>query len=173
MDGAPYLCCMNWDRAWLRQQGFEGFVRFADLPSTSLPRGAGVYLVYRESLEPPMFLAVSCGGHYQGKDPTAPIALLQAAWVPAAHVLNIGKAALGAKGKRGLKTRLGEYRRYGEGRSVPHAGGRYIWQLDDSSQLLVAWLRTPGQDPKLIEDEFIAEFARQYSKRPFANLSGG
>lgn len=72
-----------------------------------------------------------------------------------------------------VKKRLGEYRRYGEGEPIAHAGGRYIWQLKDSSNLLVAWLQTPGQDPKLIEDQFIAEFAQQYGKRPFANLNGG
>jgi hypothetical protein len=116
---------------------------------------------------------MSCGGHFKGKDPTVPIASLQAAWVPTAHVLNVGKAALGASRRRGLKKRLGEYRRYGEGESIGHAGGRYIWQLKDSSNLLVAWLQTPGRDPKLVEDQFIADFAQQYGKRPFANLNGG
>jgi hypothetical protein len=164
---------MNWDRAWLGQQSFEGFVRFAELPRSPVPSGAGVYVVYRESLEPPVFLGVSCGGHFKGKDPTVPIASLQAAWVSTAHVLNVGKAALGVSGRRGLKKRLGEYRRYGEGEPIGHAGGRYIWQLKDSSNLLVAWLRTPGQDPKLIEDQFISDFAKQYGKRPFANLNGG
>jgi hypothetical protein len=85
---------------------------------------------------------------------------------------NVGKAALGVSGRRGLKKRLGEYRRYGEGEPIAHAGGRYIWQLNDSSNLLLAWLPS-GQDPKLIEDQFIAEFAQEYGKRPFANLNGG
>jgi hypothetical protein len=164
---------MSWDRAWLEQQGFQGFVRFAELSRSSVPRGAGIYVVYRGSLKPPDFLGVSCGGHYGGKDPTVPIALLEAAWVPAAHVLNIGKAALGASGSRGLKKRLGGYRRYGAGKRVAHAGGRYIWQIADASQLLVAWMETPGQDPKLVEDDFIADFAEHYDKRPFANLTGG
>ena len=148
-------------------------MRFGDLPEAPVPRGAGVYVVYRESLEPPVFPRVSCGGHFKGKDPTVPIASLQAAWVPAAHVLNVGKAALGVSGRCGLKKRLGEYRRYGEGEPIAHAGGRYIWQLQDSSNLLVAWLETPGQDPKVIEDRLIAGFAQQYGKRPFANLNGG
>lgn len=102
-----------------------------------------------------------------------PIAVLQAAWVPAAHVLNIGKAALGASGRRCFKRGPGEYRQYGAGQPVGHAGGRYIWQLADASQLLVAWLQTPGHDPKLVEDAFIVDFARHYGKRPFANLTGG
>lgn len=168
-----YSCRMNWDRMWLKQHHFEGFVRFAELPGSFVPSGAGVYVVFRESVKSPAFLDVSCGGHFKGRDPTAPIALLQAAWVPDAQVLNIGKAALGSSGRRGLKTRLGEYQRYGEGQAVGHAGGRYIWQLADSSQLLVAWLQTPGQDPKPIENRLIADFARQYGKRPFANLTGG
>lgn len=164
---------MSWDRVWLKEKGFQGFVRFAELPSSPVPSGAGVYIVYRESLKPLIFLGLSCGGHFKGRDPTVPIVLLQSEWVPDAHVLNIGKAALGASEKRGLKTRLTEYRQYGEGRPIGHAGGRYIWQLADASQLLVAWLPTPGQDPKFIEDLLIAGFAQHHGKRPFANLTGG
>jgi hypothetical protein len=163
---------MHWDRAGLEAEGFRGFVPFAALPTAGVPLGAGVYVVYRDSTEPPTFFDQSCGGHFKGKDPTVPVPLLQSVWADGAHVINIGKAALGASGRRGLHKRLNEYRRFGEGAPVGHWGGRYVWQLADSPALLVAWRETPDEDPRVVESRYIADFIRHYGQRPFANLSG-
>jgi len=97
--------------------------------------------------------------------------VLQSAWVTGARVLNIGKAALGSSGRRGLSKRLNEYRRFGAGKPIAHWGGRYIWQMSDSPALLVAWRETPLEDPRLVEQAYIAEFVRHYGQRPFANLT--
>ena len=162
---------MQWDRSGLEAEGFLGFAPFSALPNAEVPVGAGVYVVYRDSDEPPHFLEASSGGHFKGKDPTVPVALLQSAWVSGVRVLNVGKAALGSSGRRGLYKRLNEYRRFGAGEPVAHWGGRYIWQMSDSQALLVAWRETPVQEPRLVEQAYIADFVRQFGKRPFANLT--
>jgi hypothetical protein len=116
---------------------------------------------------------VSTGGWFKGRDPAVHVLLLTSAWVPGAHVLNIGKATAGTSGSRGLAKRLGEYLRFGEGAPIGHWGGRYIWQLADSQELLVAWMETPGEDPGDVEGELIADFEQAYGVRPFANRNSG
>jgi hypothetical protein len=162
---------VQWDRRGLEVEGFEGFVSFAALANARVPTGAGVYVVYRDSDEQPHFLENSSGGRFKRKDPTVPVAVLESAWVTDARVLNVGKAAPGSAGRRGLSKRLHEYRRFGVGEAVAHWGGRYIWQMSDSPALLVAWRETPAEDPRLVEQSYIADFVRRYAKRPFANLA--
>ncbi|WP_227983192.1 hypothetical protein [Nocardia spumae] len=66
--------------------------------------------------------------------------------------------------------RLDEHRRRGAGESVGHTGGLYIWQLADSSQLLVGWREEP--DASALEPSMIQSFKAMHGgKRPFANLS--
>ena len=56
-----------------------------------------------------------------------------------------------------LKTRLSSYLRFGEGKFATHWGGRYIWQLKDSRELIVCW-KTMDEDPRVVEKEMIAKF---------------
>ena len=110
----------------------------------------------------PSFLSVSLGGRFKGKDPTVSSRELCENWVTGTPVVYIGKAT-------SLRARLRQYRDFGNGKPVGHWGGRYIWQLADAAELLVAWKPTAGE-PRTIEAEMIAAFVQQFGKRPFANL---
>lgn len=155
----------------IRQSGFEGFVTISALQESrccDVPDVPGVYLVLRASKTPPEFLGESTGGHFKGKNPAVLVSELELNWVEDAIVLNIGKA--GPSKGRTLRSRLAEYMQFGQGEPVGHAGGRYIWQLADSSELLVCWKATPDVDPKDEESRLIKDFEAIYKKLPFANL---
>lgn len=147
----------------LEQEGFEGFVPWADLALNEIPPEPGIYVVVRRSATPPVFLATNRAGRFKGRNPTEKPEVLRSAWVDGASVLYIGKAA-------NLQNRLRQYREHGEGKPVGHWGGRYIWQLSDCRELGVAWKVTDGE-PRQVERELLASFRETYDQLPFANLT--
>jgi hypothetical protein len=158
------------DRELLEQQGFSGFVRLCAVADSELPQEAGVYVVVRASDEEPEFLSESIGGHFKGHDPSVSLAKLERKWVSGAQVLYVGKADSRQKGSA-LRQRIKEFRNFGAGKPVGHWGGRYIWQLADSAELLIAWRVTkPEEAPQVAESKLIEEFWQQYNALPFANL---
>jgi len=123
---------------------------------------AGEYVIYRTATTAPSFLPESKAGHR--KTPSQPPNLLMQAWVDGAQVHYIGKATV-------LRKRISQYRRFGAGTSDAHWGGRYIRQLGDHADLLVAWRATAGQTPWAAERALIESFtACHHGRMPFANL---
>ncbi len=89
---------MEWTRDGPARAGFLGFALFADLLLSDVPAGPGVYVVLRDDSGSPGFRECSPAGIFKGRDPTVEPAVLEAAWVPGATVLYIGKAGGGTTG---------------------------------------------------------------------------
>lgn len=151
----------------IRKAGFYGFKTMSELfaDSSLIPDPGGVYLVLRTSSAAPKFLLTGTGGHFKGKDPNVSAEELKRNWVAKSIVVYIGKAT-------SLKRRLRQYFGFGQGRNVGHWGGRYIWQLQDSADLVVCWKQTPDDDPREVEKQLIQEFTTKFLKPPFANIAG-
>lgn len=157
----------------MTREGFTGWHRFGELrphlPSIESAAG-GVYIVYRETLDPPVWLDKSIGGTWRG-DPSVTRSELVTNWGDGtAQVIYIGKANRGQ-----LRNRLRAYCSFGEGGKGRHYGGRLIWQMDASADLLVAWrvITDPSVNPYDVEQEMLRRFREAYGALPFANLTGG
>ena len=158
----------------LKKAGFTGFVKIAELwkDSSLIPDEKGIYMVVRKTTEAPVFLKKGTGGYFKGKEPNVSIEALKENWVAGTCVMYIGKAG-SVSGSTTLHKRLGQYLRFGQGESIGHYGGRYIWQVKDAENLLFCWKPLKGleEDPRMEEKSLISEFKNQYGgKRPFANL---
>ena len=161
---------MRLTRDSLRAGNFSGFVELAQMDDAAVPQDPGVYVVLRLAATHPVFVPQSIGGWFKGKDPSVDLASLQRKWVDHAEALYIGKANA-RKGGGGLRERIRECLRFGAGEPVGHWGGRYIWQLADSAELLIAWRATSkDESPSPTEAAMIDDFHRTYGALPFANL---
>lgn len=152
----------------LMNEGFEGFVSVKHLKSefsaSCIPNQEGVYHILRLNESKPTFLATGTGGYFKKKNPNVDMKTLELNWVEDEPIVYIGKAT-------DLNKRLQQYMQFGCGKNVGHYGGRYIWQLEDSDELIVCWKRTANSGE--VESKMIAEFKKSHNgKRPFANLVG-
>lgn len=147
-------------------------MRFRGIDLDQVPTEPGVYVVLRESTRP-HFLDENPAGQFKGRNPTVPVAELEAAWPDGAQCVYIGKAGAGGRGKRHLRQRVKEFRQYGDGFPVGHQGGRRIWQLADADEFILAWLTTGDQDPEQVEADLIRAFVAEYGKRPIGNRTRG
>lgn len=155
----------------IRDAGFSGFTKMSELfiDSSIIPKTKGVYLVLNLDSRPPDFLTIGTGEHFKKKDPNVSISELKRNWIDKVIVVYIGKA--GKEGSKAtLHSRLGQYFRFGQGKNVGHKGGRLIWQLKNSNDLIVCWKVLPSEDPRAFEAELIQQFVSKFSNRPFANL---
>ncbi|MCM1311877.1 MAG: hypothetical protein NC252_03125 [Roseburia sp.] len=149
-----------------KEDGFSGFIKVSDLRISSniIPQSGGVYVVLRVSDDKPQFLEMGTGGHFKGKDPNVSIAELESNVIEGSSTMYIGKAT-------SLRKRLGQLLRFGVGANIGHWGGRYLWQLADADDLLIAWKETPKTDPRTVEASMLSNYVNQYGRLPFANLA--
>lgn len=156
----------------IKKAGFVGFKEMKELftDSSSIPKTKGVYLVLNLAPQKAEFLQIGTGGHFKGKNPNVSIEELKSNWLDNSLVVYIGKAG-SSTGSATLQSRLKQYFRFGQGKNVGHWGGRLIWQLKNSGDLVVCWKPLPNDEPRTVEREFIQKFVSDFSKRPFANLA--
>ena len=150
----------------LMNEGFEGFLSVKYLKEcfshAGVPKTEGVYMILRLKDSTPQFLAVGTGGYFKGLEPNVGVDVLRDKWVDGEPIVYIGKA-------NDINSRLRQYMRFGSEKNVGHRGGRYIWQLADSDELVVCWKRI--ENPREVENAMIVDFKNNHNgQRPFANL---
>ena len=147
--------------------GWLTWARLCSGAFTAIPQCPAAYAVYRQSDGEPVFLKANPGFHFKKKDPTVAQGALRGRWVTDRNVVYIGKAD-------DTRERLKKYARFGAGENAAHWGGRCIWQLADSGELLVAWHPiTWEESARGYEVRLLAHFAELHGGvRPFANLTG-
>jgi len=155
----------------IKDQGFVGFIKVSDLieDSSIIPLKPGVYMVLYPETNEPTFLDRGTGGFFNDTDPNMPVSYLKQKWVNDTMVVYIGKAG-GSGNKATLSKRLRMYLRFGQGKAVGHYGGRLIWQIENSGDLLICWKTMIADEPRNAEAELISEFVECYDKKPYANL---
>lgn len=156
----------------IEELGFLGFIKLGDLfdNSSIIPDIKGIYMILYNDNNTPEFLITGTGGHFKGKNPNISMQALKHNWIEDTKVVYIGKAG-GDDSKATLWSRLTQYFRFGQGKNVGHWGGRLIWQIKNSKELLVCWKPLPNADPRDAEAELIQKFVTVYRKRPFTNLA--
>ncbi|MTI68593.1 MAG: hypothetical protein FH753_18585 [Firmicutes bacterium] len=156
--------------------GFEGFIKIKHLKNdmTYIPDCKGLYIVYKENSNAVKFSDLGTGGFFKGKNPNVSIEKLNNKWVLSSNVLYIGRAGgttySGREYKSTLKSRIKQYIKFGQGKNIGHWGGRYIWQLSNPEELLIAYKTMNNDNPVLEERKLIEEFEEYYGIMPFANL---
>jgi len=148
----------------IKKEGFTGLRKISDLfiDSSMLPDRNGVYLVLNLDNKLVKFLTIGSGGYFKGRNPNVSLAELKANWIDSTKVVYIGKAI-------SLKTRLQQYFAFGQGKNIGHYGGRLIWQLNNSKDLVVCW-RSLETNPREYEANLIKQFVSIHGKRPVANF---
>ncbi len=151
----------------LRSRGFEGFVTISELRTGKLggiPSVSGVYIVTRDEGPLPAFRKIGTGGYFKNKNPNVAIHKLERKWVDGAYIMYIGNS-------KNLHKRIRTLLMFGKGATVPHWGGRYIWQLEDAEFLRVCYKRIPEEKRGLIKKKLLEKFCELHAGMlPFANL---
>jgi hypothetical protein len=156
----------------IKRGGFTGFKKMSELfyDTSSIPDTRGVYLVLNLIEGEPEFLPIGTGGFFKGKNPNISLEELKANWVQNVKVVYIGKAG-GSNSNATLKSRLKQYFGFGQGKNIGHYGGRLIWQLKNSNDLILCWKTLPNEEPRIVETNLLRDFVLELKQRPFANLA--
>ena len=156
----------------IKNAGFVGFKKIGELfiDTSSIPKVKGVYLILNLNEKPVEFLSIGTGGFFKNRNPNVSIEELKVNWIENTIVVYIGKAGKD-RSKATLNSRLKQYLSFGQGGNVGHWGGRLIWQLKHSKELVVCWKPLIIDDPRTFEANLIQQFKNKFSKLPFANLT--
>ena len=146
----------------IKKAGFTGFKKMNELfiDSSSIPNQKGVYLILNPERQKD-FLPAGTGGFFKGKNPNISIEQLKSNWVDDTIVVYIGKAG-SEGGSATLKSRLKQYFGFGQGKNIGHYGGRLIWQLKNSKDLIVCWKPLTTEDPRTFESNLLQLFVKEY-----------
>lgn len=157
----------------IQKNGFSGFKTVKELwvDKSDIPKTKGVYLVINPNFNKAEYINPGVGGFFKERYPNISKDALKGNFVQKSPVIYIGKAG-SPTGNATLHSRLGQYLRFGQTKNVGHWGGRLIWQLKNHPELIICWKPTPGDDPREIEKQLLADYIKQFGKRPFANLTG-
>jgi hypothetical protein len=156
----------SFTRADLEDRGFRGFLAVSELRvhAAQIPATPGVYAYLRDSNHPPSFLERSPAGRFRGRDPTIGVDILESRWIEGCPVVYLGQTS-------NVRGRLFERARFAAGQPVRAWGGRALWQLEDSRDLIVAWrLVSDSRTARELEQSLLAAFRLQWQRPPFANL---
>jgi hypothetical protein len=155
----------------IKNDGFLGFKTVKQLWQShqEIPHEKGVYLVINPNPAICNFLKLGVGGYFKNTNPNVCIDALNEKWVDNSLVVYIGRAG-GGTSSATLKKRIKQYLDFGKGKPVGHKGGRYIWQLENHSELIFAWKPIKDGNPSFIETELLTDFRNHFGKLPFANL---
>ena len=154
-----------------QSQGFSGFISCSILRKrkSEIPADQGVYLVFSPPGFAARFLNTGTGGFFKGIDPNVSTVTLAENWISGSKLLYIGKAG-GAEIGSTLRARILALESFGRGAKIGHKGGRYLWQLANSAELLVCW-RTTQEEPRQVKKVMMEEFRVKFGRWPFANLA--
>lgn len=138
----------------------------------TISNAKGIYIVVYNNIDNPSYLSKGLGGFFKKMNPNVPVETLKHNWVNFKpgddNIVYIGKAG-GGNTRSILKKRIKAYINFGTGKSSPHWGGRYIWQLANSDNLKICWKESG--DPINDEKNMLLEFKAKHDNRlPFANL---
>jgi len=157
----------------LEAEGFAGFFTIGQLHRSDcleVPDEPGIYVVLARDSAPHGFLRRNTAPVWRGQDPTRAVEALGARWIEGAELLYIA-AAPGPGVRSRLRQRIKRFLRFGHGKVVAHWSGHVIWQLKESSRLVIAWHACESADEAVrLSAELLARFERRHGAPPFANL---
>lgn len=129
-----------------------------------LPEDPGVYFVIAPKDFDPRFINPGTGGRFKRKNPNVDLDTVKSRWIPDCPVLYIGQG-------NNLRGRVRLLLRFGQGKAVSHKGGRLLWKIKSSQELLLKWYQ--HDSPREEERRLLAKFKEGHDGRlPFANLQG-
>lgn len=144
--------------------------------SLAVPKKSGIYVAVYLKQEMPKFKEASEASlAWPDKKIDSSIDKLIFNWVnfknEEDNILYIGRANA-RSAKTNLRNRIRQYILFGQGKSITHYGGRYIWQIEELKDVAIYYKE--DDNPAKAEKELLKDFKNKYQEKlPFANLRSG